>query len=158
MSNSNEAQFMARAIELAKENVAEGGWPFSAVITKDGNVIAEAVNSVQLTKDPSDHAEIAAIRKASKLLDSADLSGCKMFVVGLPCPMCLTCMIMAKLTDVVFAVDVSKKDAALSKLPLTDALYDLVSEEYGAKVIRYSHLEEFSDEGVELFSKWNCSS
>lgn len=151
----NADALMQRAIDLAKENVANGGWPFSTIIVKDGEILAEAVNSVQTSHDPSDHAEIAAIRIASKKLQSPDLSGCQMYVVGLPCPMCLTCMIMAKLTDVVYAVDVDKKDAALSKLPLTDALYDLVSEDRGGKVVKYTHMSDFSEQGEQLFREWN---
>ncbi|EAQ01010.1 probable deaminase [Pseudooceanicola batsensis HTCC2597] len=151
----NKNDLMQRAIDLAKENVENGGWPFSTIIVKDGEILAEAVNSVQKSHDPSDHAEIAAIRIASKKLASPDLSGCTMYVVGLPCPMCLTCMIMAKLTDVVYAVDVEKKDAALSKLPLTDALYDLVSEDHGGKVVSYTHMSEFSEQGEQLFREWN---
>ena len=153
----NEQELMSRALELAKENVANGGWPFSAVLAKDGEILAEAVNSVQETHDPSDHAEIAVIRKASKKLKSPNLEGTTMFVVGLPCPMCLTCMIMAKVTDVVFAVDVASKDAALSKLPLTDGLYDLISENYGSKVVKYRHLKDYSEQGVEVFKGWNES-
>lgn len=151
----NENELMQRAIDLAQKNVDEGGWPFSTIIVKDGQILAEAVNSVQKSHDPSDHAEIAAIRIATNKLQSPDLSGCTMYVVGLPCPMCLTCMILAKLTDVVYAVDVDSKDAALSKLPLTDSLYKLTSEGYGEKVVQYRHLEDFSSAGVNLFKNWN---
>ncbi len=153
--NMDESTLMQRAIALARQNVEAGGWPFSAIIVKNGIVIAEAVNSVQTSHDPSDHAEIAAIRIATKKIGSPDLSGCSMYVVGLPCPMCLSCMVMAKLTDVIYAVDVAKKDAALSKLPLTDALYDVVSENYGSKVVHYKHLSEFSEQGEKLFQEWN---
>lgn len=151
----NENDIMQRAINLAKENVIAGGWPFSTIIEKNGEIIAEAVNSVQKSHDPSDHAEIAAIRIATAKLKSSDLSGCKMYVVGLPCPMCLTCMIMAKITDVVYAVDIQKKDNSLSKLPLTDDLYNLVSNNYGEKVVTYKHLSDFSVQGEELFKDWN---
>jgi hypothetical protein len=59
--------FMARAIELAVENVRSGrGGPFGAVIVKDGNIIAEGVNQVTLTNDPTAHAEVLAIREAKR--------------------------------------------------------------------------------------------
>ena len=83
-------EFMQLALKLAKQNVEEGGWPFSAVIVKNGEILASAVNSVHVSNDPSDYAEIAAIRKAAQVLNSSDLSSCTMYVVGLPCPMCAT--------------------------------------------------------------------
>ena len=59
--------FMARAIELAIENVRSGqGGPFGAVIVKDGNIIAEGANQVTLTNDPTAHAEVLAIREACR--------------------------------------------------------------------------------------------
>ena len=112
-------------------------------------------DSVEETKDPSNHAEIAAIRKACSALDTTSLSECTMYVVGLPCPMCLSCSIMAKLKNIVYAVDVPQKDAALSNLPLTDSLYNLVSDNYGAKAIEYKHLKSFSDDGIAVFNEWN---
>lgn len=146
---------MRRTLDLAKQNVDAGGWPFACLIVKDDQVIAEAVNQVEENKDPSHHAEIAAIRKACKELDTTDLSNCTMYVVGLPCPMCLSCSIMAKLNHIVYAVDVPEKDDALSKLPLTDSLYNLVADKYGSKVIKYEHLQDLSEEGVTVFEKWN---
>tara|TARA_B100001750_G_C15471846_1_gene580241 strand:- start:292 stop:768 length:477 start_codon:yes stop_codon:yes gene_type:complete len=150
-----EQAFMNRTLELAKENVENGGWPFACVIVKNNQIIAEAVNQVEETKDPSNHAEIAAIRKACSALDTTSLSECTMYVVGLPCPMCLSCSIMAKLKNIVYAVDVPQKDAALSNLPLTDSLYNLVSDNYGAKAIEYKHLKSFSDDGIAVFNEWN---
>ncbi len=56
--------FMARAIQLSIENVRSGqGGPFGAVVAKDGTIIAEAVNQVTLTNDPTAHAEVLAIRQ-----------------------------------------------------------------------------------------------
>ncbi len=60
---------MARAIELAIENVRSGqGGPFGAVIVKDGNIIAEGANQVTSTNDPTAHAEVLAIRQACQKL------------------------------------------------------------------------------------------
>ena len=123
---------MEKVIELAKENIDNGGWPFAAVIVKDDKIIAQAVNSTHVTFDPSDHAEIAAIRKATSLLKTTDLSDCTMYVVGKPCPMCATCIVFSKLKDVKYAVGVIEKDEALSNLAKTDGLYNLISENYGS--------------------------
>ena len=68
--------FMARAIQLAIENVRSGqGGPFGAVVVKDGNIIAEGANSVTATNDPTAHAEVLAIRQACQMR-FAELSLC----------------------------------------------------------------------------------
>ncbi len=151
-------KFMNRVLQLADQNISAGGWPFAALIVKDGQIIAEGVNSVHATCDPSDHAEIAAIRKATTTLSSADLSNCTMYVVGLPCPMCATCIVLSELSDVRYAVGVEHKDKALSKLPPTDGLYNLVSTDYGASKISYTQLQNSEQAGVALFEKWNNTS
>lgn len=146
---------MDRVLTLAKENVSSGGWPFAAVIVKDKEIIAEGANSVHSSHDPSDHAEIAAIRMATKKLSSLDLSGATMYVVGLPCPMCATCIVLSKISDVRYAVGVEKKDKALSKLPPTNGLYQIISTDFAGSKISYSHLGMYEDIGVDVFEQWN---
>ena len=71
---------MREAIRLSIENVKSGnGGPFGAVIVKNGKIIATAVNEVTSTNDPTAHAEIVAIRKACKTLDSFQLDGCEIY-------------------------------------------------------------------------------
>ena len=53
--------FAQRTIDLARQNVAEGGRPFATVIVKDSAVLAESANKVAQTNDPTAHAEILAI-------------------------------------------------------------------------------------------------
>jgi guanine deaminase len=61
--------FMAKAIELAVENVRSGrGGPFGAVVVKAGTIVASGVNSVTRTNDPTAHAELTAIREACRIL------------------------------------------------------------------------------------------
>ncbi|MEK6659446.1 MAG: nucleoside deaminase [Campylobacterota bacterium] len=64
------------------------GGPFGAVVVKDGKVIAKAHNQVLKLNDPTSHAEINAIKKASKKLGTYDLSGCEIYTTCMPCPMC----------------------------------------------------------------------
>jgi guanine deaminase len=60
--------FAQRTIDLARQNVAEGGRPFATVIAKDGEILAESANKVAQTHDPTAHAEILAIRQACQKL------------------------------------------------------------------------------------------
>ena len=98
----NDADFMRRAIELSVENIKNGGGPFGAVIVKDGKIIAEGTNRVTADHDPTAHAEISAIRKAAKKLNTFDLSGCKIYTSCEPCPMCLGAIYWAHLDTIYF--------------------------------------------------------
>lgn len=102
-------------MKKAKENADNGvknqeGGPFGAVITdKQGNIIANGNNRVLKEKDPTQHAEIVAIREACKKLNTYDLSNCIMYVSAEPCPMCLSAIIWANIREVYFAC--TKEDA-----------------------------------------------
>jgi len=106
----NHNKFMLRAIELSKQSVKNGGGPFGAVIVKDGEIIAEASNSVTQTNDPTAHAEVNAIRKASEKLNSFDLSGTTIYSSCEPCPMCLSAIYWARIDKLFFAN--TRNDAA----------------------------------------------
>ena len=99
---SDDQQHLQRAIALARTNVAAGGRPFGAVLTRNGAVLVEAVNEIHLSKDPTAHAELLAIRKASQQL-GARLNGCVIYASGQPCPMCLSAMYLCGVERVVFA-------------------------------------------------------
>ena len=96
--------FMARAIELSLENVRSGrGGPFACVIARDGKIIAEGTNCVTSTNDPTAHAEIVAIRQATKTLGHFELTGCEIYTSCEPCPMCLGAIYWARPAKVYFA-------------------------------------------------------
>lgn len=103
-------QLMKRAIELAVKNVGEGGGPFGAVIARNGEIIAEGVNRVTASCDPTAHAEVQAIRAATAKLKTFDLSGCEIYASCEPCPMCLGAIYWARLDRLYFAG--GKEDAA----------------------------------------------
>lgn len=85
----NNEKYMQMAIDLAVENVKNGGGPFGAVIVKDGKVLATGVNRVTTNNDPTAHAEVTAIRNACSKLSTFDLEGSSIYSSCEPCPMCL---------------------------------------------------------------------
>lgn len=85
----NNEKYMQMAIDLAVENVKNGGGPFGAVIVKDGKVLATGVNWVTTNNDPTAHAEVTAIRNACSKLSTFDLEGSTIYSSCEPCPMCL---------------------------------------------------------------------
>ncbi|MEZ5353897.1 MAG: nucleoside deaminase [Bryobacteraceae bacterium] len=103
-------EHLRRAISIAVENVRSGnGGPFGAVIVREGVAIAEAVNRVTASHDPTAHAEIGAIRAACAQLGTHDLSGCEIYASCEPCPMCLGAIYWARLSRLYFAA--SHEDA-----------------------------------------------
>lgn len=95
--------FLQQAIELAYANAQQGGRPFGALVVRNGQIIAQGVNEIITTNDPTAHAELQAIRAASQHLGSASLAGCSVFASGHPCPMCMAAMRLAGIKEVTYA-------------------------------------------------------
>jgi len=91
MHDTSHESFMKRAIELSEKAafIEKSGGAFGCVIVKDGKIVGEGYNQVIKTNDPTWHAEMHAIREASKTLNTFDLSGCIMYTSAECCPMCL---------------------------------------------------------------------
>jgi guanine deaminase len=94
--------FAKRTIDIARTSVTEGGLPFGTVIVKDGEILAEGRNRVPETHDPTDHAEILAIREACRKLGTEYLTGCTIYAIAHPCPMCLGALYHCAPDEVVF--------------------------------------------------------
>jgi len=95
--------FITQAIDLANQNVTDGGGPFGAIVVKNGEIIAMGVNRVTEMNDPTAHAEVQAIRKACEKLNSFDLSGCEIYSSCEPCPMCFSAIYWAHISKVYYA-------------------------------------------------------
>jgi tRNA(Arg) A34 adenosine deaminase TadA len=99
------------AVALAHDNVLAGGRPYGAVIVRDGTVLVRAVNRTAQTHDATDHAEMVAIREASRLLGSAKLDGCIVYASGRPCPMCHAAMRLSGIREAYFAYTAEEGEA-----------------------------------------------
>jgi len=99
------------AVALAHDNVLAGGRPYGAVIVRDGTVLVRAVNRTADTHDATDHAEMVAIREASRLLGSAKLDGCIVYASGRPCPMCHAAMRLSGIREAYFAYTAEEAEA-----------------------------------------------
>jgi guanine deaminase len=96
--------FMARAIQLSVDGVHSGrGGPFGAVIVRDEKIVAEGMNQVTSTNDPTAHAEVLAIRRACYKLGVFELKDCELYTSCEPCPMCLGAIYWARLLRIYFA-------------------------------------------------------
>ncbi|MEX0325546.1 MAG: nucleoside deaminase [Puniceicoccaceae bacterium] len=78
--------------------------PIGAVIEFNGAIIARAYNQVESLNDPTAHAEILAITQATEIIGDWRLNGATLYVTKEPCPMCSGASVMARLSNVVYAV------------------------------------------------------
>lgn len=138
MNKKQHNDFIRRAIDLAKDNVAKGGGPFGALIVKDEILVAESGNTVGVDNDPTAHAEVNAIRKAAAVLNTFDLSGCVIYSSCEPCPMCLGAVYWARIDALYFAA--SRFDA--EKAGFSDsAIYHEMALPFEKRSIRTTQLE-----------------
>lgn len=140
---------MKEAIDEARRtmNLNYGG-PFGAMIVKDNKIIVVASNTVLKDNDPTAHAEINTIRKASKVLNTNDLSGCTLYTTGYPCPMCLSAIIWSNIKEVYYGTNLD--DAA--KIGFRDEfIYDYIKGK-NKDILRLKNLEH--DECLKLFKEY----
>ena len=90
-------QFMKEALKEAKKAFNKEEIPIGVVIVKDNKIISRAHNLKESKKDTTKHAEILAIQKASKKINSWRLTDCEMYVTLEPCTMCAGAIIQARL-------------------------------------------------------------
>ncbi len=142
--------FMERAIELSMENVRSGrGGPFGAVVVKEGEIIAEGVNRVTATNDPTAHAEVTAIREACRKLQTFELKGCEIYTSCEPCPMCLGAIYWARPDRVYFGNTAA--DAA--RIGFDDSLiYGEMSTPHSDRKIPM--IQMMHHEALEAFRAW----
>src|SRR3954468_17258501 len=84
----SDADWMSRAIELARDAERGGDVPVGAIVTRGDDLLGAASNRTVRDQDPTAHAEILAIRQAAHALKSWRLSGCTLYVTLEPCAMC----------------------------------------------------------------------
>ncbi len=110
--------WMAKAMAEARKAAAKGEVPIGCVIVHGGRIISRAHNLRESRQDPAAHAELLAIRKAAKQLNSWRLLDTTLYVTLEPCLMCMGAIILARVPTVVFGCLDPKAGAAGS-------LYDL---------------------------------
>ena len=113
-----QEQFMKEALKEAKKAYNKLEIPVGAIIVKDGKIIARAHNIKEEKQDTTKHAEIIAIQKASKKLETWRLNDCEMYVTLEPCAMCAGAIIQARLKKLYIGTMDTKTGACGSVLNL----------------------------------------
>lgn len=114
----NDAEFMAQAIELARQAWRAGEVPVGAVVVWDGKVVGRGFNQPITRHDPSAHAEIMALRDAGTRIANYRLPECTLYVTLEPCAMCAGAIMHARLKRIVFGARDPKTGAAGSVIDL----------------------------------------
>ena len=145
-------EYMKVAKELADTNLIDNeGGPFGAVVVKDGVIVGRGDNHVLVNHDPTAHAEIQAIRDASKTLNTHDLSGCVLYTSCYPCPMCLSAIIWANIKEVYYGN--TKEDAANIGFR-DDMIYDYIKDNNSnTDVLNLINIDR--DETIKTFEEYN---
>ena len=117
---SEDERYMRQAITLAKKAAANGDVPIGCVIVYEGKVIARGYNRRNVDKTTLAHAEIMAIKKASKVLGDWRLEDCTLYVTLEPCQMCSGAIVQSRMTRVVVGCMNPKAGCAGSILNLLD--------------------------------------
>lgn len=144
-----DKKFMIVAIETALRNIDSGGGPFGAVIVRDGKIISRSGNQVTLRNDPTAHAEMIVIRKASVKLGKWDLSDCELYCTCEPCPMCLGAIYWAHIPKVYYGSN--REDAEHAGFD-DSFIYDEITAEHDKRRIKMQNL--MKGEALKCFEKW----
>ncbi len=151
---TDDDRFLGEAIELARANIARGGRPFGAVLVRDGEVLATAVNEIHATNDPTSHAELNAIRAASRKLGSPDLKGSAVYASGHPCPMCMAAMRLSGVEKVSYAY--SNDDGAPFGLS-TAAIYEDLARPFAEQSMTIRHVPVRTQGKADLYAEWTSA-
>jgi guanine deaminase len=148
--SEDDRRHLLRAVALAREHMEAGeGGPFGAVIVRHGQVLAEGWNQVTSSNDPTAHAEVVAIRRACRAVDTFALEGAVLYASCEPCPMCLAAAYWARLSRVVYA---STRDEAAAA-GFDDAfIYDEMPKAPDRRLMPMQHAPV--EEARAVFAEW----
>lgn len=141
--------FLQQAVDLARENVPKGGQPFGAILVKDSVILAEGVNEIYRDSDPTAHAEIQALRQAGHAHGTPRFEGSVMYASGKPCAMCMSAMILAGVSRVVYAAG---DDMGEPYGWSTAALYQRMQAPFGEQGVQVEYLRNESK--LQAYDAW----
>lgn len=148
----NDAKrFLYQAVELARDNIENGGRPFGAVVVNGEQVIATGVNETHRSHDVTDHAELLAIRAAARTHGPEALQGSAVYASGHPCPMCMAAMRLAGVSTVTYAY--SNDDGAPYNLS-TAAIYHDLQRPFSEQSMVIRHLPLPNEGEPSLYKLW----
>ena len=116
-----EERYMRMALEEARLAYEEGEVPVGAIVVKDGQIVGRGRNGREKGLDISSHAEINALKQASKALGRWDLSDCSLYVTLEPCLMCAGAILQSRIRYLCFGAPDKKAGAVVSNFYVFDS-------------------------------------
>lgn len=150
MINIEDKKFLQMAIEKSEESVRVGAFPVGAVLVRDGEVISTGISNGKQLKDPTSHAEIAAIREACQKLQIRDLKDVVLYSSLEPCLMCYAASFWASIPRIVYAC--SRERVSKQHYEGNHSLIDI------NKTIRHPielvYIPEMEDPALKVIEDW----
>ena len=142
--------FLKQAIVLSAKSVQDGGYPVGVVVVKDGEVVGEGLSNGKVLCDATSHAEVEAIRDASKKLGKRNLDDCVLYSSMEPCVMCLMACSWAYIPKIYFAcksdtVSVRFCEGSHNNVLLNKQMY---------KPIEYVYVDTYQNEVLDIVQEW----
>ena len=145
-----DADFMRLAIQAAWQGVRKGEMPFGACIVRKGQVVVVAHNSARANMDSTAHAEVQAIREASRQLKTLELTGSTIYSTCEPCPMCFTACVWAKVNRIVYACRIEDAErTGIRQVPITSGRMNQLGH-CGVEIVE----DLLREESLKLFEAW----
>jgi len=145
-----DADFIRLAIQAAWQGVERGEMPFGACIVTRGQVVSVAHNSAKANIDATAHAEVQAIREASRRLKTLELPGCVIYSTCEPCPMCFTACVWAKVSRIVYACRIEDAErAGIRQVPISSVRMNQLGQS-GIELVG----DVLREESLKLFEAW----
>ncbi|MDD2469911.1 MAG: nucleoside deaminase [Bacilli bacterium] len=119
-----EEKYMKIALQQARTAFNNGDVPVGAVIVKNGEIISRAYNRRERDQDATAHAEIIAIKKACRRLNSWRLNDCVMYVTLEPCSMCMGAIQQSRISKVVYGTKNIKEASGLLQVEYNNLFED----------------------------------
>jgi tRNA(adenine34) deaminase len=119
-ADDHDARFMRSALEEARAAAERGEVPVGAVVVLNDEIVARAGNRTIADCDPTAHAEVIALREASKRIGNYRLAGAALYVTIEPCAMCAGAMIQARIARLIYGAPDAKGGAVQSCFAVLD--------------------------------------
>ena len=141
-------KYINEILNLADQAFKEKEIPIGAIVVLNDEIIGRGYNKRVQTNDVTSHAEVNAIREASKNVGSYDLSGCEIYTTCYPCPMCLSAIIWANIKKVYYGN--TKEDAASIGFR-DDMIYDYIKN--NGNLLDLENIDR--EETIKTFEEFN---
>jgi len=139
MLQQDKDYFMKKALEEARKAYDLGEIPVGAVCVYNKEIIATGYNRVIMDNDPTAHAEIVAVREACKKNGNYRLKDVEIYVTVEPCPMCISALINARVSSLIFGA-YSDKWGYMTRFSMDDSLWNHRVKVYGGMLSKDSEI------------------